>query len=633
MPAPRYALRPLPLTAVTIDDAFWNPRLQTNREVTLPAQYAMCRDTGRIAAMAGTWQPGQPQEPHIFWDSDVGKWVEAACHSLATHPDAAFRQQVDDLVGLIAAQQQPDGYLNSHYTLVEPQNRWTNLRDCHELYCAGHLIEAAVAHFQATGDRRLLDVMCRYADYIGQVFGRGPNQRRGYCGHEEIELALIKLHQVTGETRYLELATYFVDERGREPFYFDIEASERRSRGLGEVFPGVWAHGYAYGQAHRPLREQSEVAGHAVRAFYIYSAMVDVAALTGDAGLLAACHRLWRDVTERKMYVTGAVGPSAHNEGFTSAYDLPNESAYAETCANIALLFFAHRLLQVDGDSRYADVMERLLYNGTISGVSLDGTRFFYTNPLASAGAVERQDWFGCACCPPNLARLLASLGSYAYSASERRLWVHLYLGGQARFAMGSTAVLLEQCTDYPWSGRIDLAIDLPVPRAFDLMLRLPGWCHRHRLQVNGESQEAPIVKGYLKVHRRWQAGDRVRLVLDMPVERVAAHPRVIANAGRLALQRGPVVYCLEQIDNQAPVRSLAIADADKVQPRWAGDLLGGVMVLHGAALAEPEEAWSGSLYRSGRPDRCQRVPFVAVPYATWNNRGPGEMAVWVRRA
>jgi DUF1680 family protein len=620
------------LTAVTVDDAFWSPRLQTNRQVTLPAQYAMCRDTGRIAAMAGTWQPGQPHEPHIFWDSDIGKWVEAACHSLATHPDPALRQQVDDLVELIAAQQQPDGYLNSHYTLVEPQNRWTNLRDCHELYCAGHLMEAAVAHFQATGERRLLDVMCRYADHIGQVFGRGPDQRRGYCGHEEIELALVKLYQATGEARYLELATYFVDERGRQPHYFDLEAAQRREGRLGEVFPGVWAHGYAYGQAHKPLREQSEVAGHAVRAFYIYSAMVDVAALAGDAGLLAACHRLWRDVTERKMYVTGAVGPSAHNEGFTSAYDLPNESAYAETCANIALLFFAHRLLQVDGDSRYADVMERLLYNGTISGVSLDGARFFYTNPLASAGTVERQDWFGCACCPPNLARLLASLGTYAYSASDRGLWVHLYLGGQARLAMGSANVTLEQRTDYPWSGRVDLTVEVSTPRTFDLMLRLPGWCRRHRLQVNGVPLEAPVVKGYLRLHRRWQAGDRVRLVLDMPVERVTAHPRVIANAGRVALQRGPVVYCLEQIDNQAPVRSLAVADADKVKPRWANGLLGGVVVLEGAALAEPEDTWSGHLYRSGRQGRRQRVPFVAVPYATWNNRGPGEMAVWVRR-
>jgi DUF1680 family protein len=353
----------LPLNNVTIDGGFWGPRLEINRQRTLPIEYKQCKDTGRIDAFRLDWKPGAGPAPHIFWDSDVAKWIEAASYALNSHPDAALEGVVDETIALIASAQQADGYLNTHFTVVEPGKRWTNLRDRHELYCAGHLIEAGVAHFQATGKRALLDVVCRYADHIAAVFGPGPAQKRGYPGHEEIELALVKLYRATGERRYLDLSLYFINERGSQPHYYDLEALER-----GEE-PGKFRFKtYAYMQAHLPVREQRQVVGHAVRAMYLYAAMADLAAETGDESLLQACEVLWEDLCLRKMYLTGGIGPSTDNEGFTGAYDLPNETAYAETCASIGLVFWAQRMLQSGCESRYADVMEGALYNGVLIG-------------------------------------------------------------------------------------------------------------------------------------------------------------------------------------------------------------------------------------------------------------------------
>jgi len=422
MPSPAYRMRSFGLENVAVDDRFWTPRQETNRLVTLPIEYRQCRKTGRLRAWKLNWRPGRGNPPHIFWDSDAAKWLEAVGYSLAARPDRKLERLADKVIDDIAAAQRPDGYLNIYYSVVEPDQRWTNLRDRHELYCAGHLMEAAVAYHQATGKRKLLDVLCRYADHIDATFGRSRGKKRGYPGHEEIELALVKLYHATGEKRYLKLAKYFVDERGRRPHYYDKEARAR-----GDDRKKYWPGTYEYNQSHLPVRRQSAVVGHAVRAFYLYAGMADVAAETHDGELLAACKRLWRDATRHKMYVTGGVGPSGRNEGFTRTYDLPNETAYAETCAAIALVFFAHRMLQIEADAHYADVMERALYNGTISGVSADGTRFFYTNPLAAApparaagGKPEphRREWFGCACCPPNIARLIASLPQYVYSAA-----------------------------------------------------------------------------------------------------------------------------------------------------------------------------------------------------------------------
>lgn len=629
MQGPTRRSRPLPLADVKIADSFWAPRQEANRTAGIRHQYRQLEETGRLDAFKLDWRPGQPNPPHIFWDSDVAKWIEAASYCLMTHPDPELQKLADDAAALVASAQQPDGYLNVHFTVVEPEKRWTNLRDCHELYCAGHLIEAAVAHSQATGSRVLLDALCRYADHIDRTFGPEPEKRKGYCGHEEIELALIKLYHATGNERYLRLSKYFIDQRGQQPHYYDQEAIAR-----GEDPKKWWAQSYEYCQAHKPVREQDEVVGHAVRAMYLLSGMADVAAETGDESLLAACRRLWASATERKMYVTGGVGSAHWGERFTADYDLPNETAYAETCAAIGLVFFAHRMLQIEADARYADVMERALYNGVLSGVSLDGTRFFYVNPLASNGNHHRQEWFGCACCPPNIARLLASLGAYAYSAAPGALYVHLYIAGSVGLSQvlqpagGSLAVE----TGYPWNGDVRLAIRLQHPAKFDLFLRIPGWCRKHALRVNGKAVGHRIVKGYARISREWTNGDRVELSLAMPIERVVAHPSVAEDAGKVALQRGPLVYCLEQCDNAAPVRSIILPDKARLVARYDKRLLGGTVVIEGTALAPTLGGWKGRLYQPASALSLRPARFRAIPYCLWDNRAAGPMTVWLPR-
>lgn len=621
----RRTFTPAPLAAVAIDDAFWTPRLAANRTQTIPIEYEQCRITGRIDALHQQWQPGQPI-PHYFWDSDIAKWVEAASYSLATHPDPALDAQLDEVIALLAAAQQPDGYLNSHYTAVEPENRWTNLRDNHELYCAGHLIEAGVAHYLATGKRTLLDVVSRYAGYIATVFGREPGQKRGYPGHEEIELALVKLFRATGEPRYLALAAYFVDERGQQPHYFDQEAIAR-----GDDPAAYHFKSYRYSQSHAPVREQQEVTGHAVRAMYLYSAMADLAGEMGDATLLAPLEALWRHLCTRNLYITGGVGVSAANEGFTQDYDLPNLSAYAETCASIGLVFWMHRMLQLRCDGRYADVLERALYNGVLSGVSLDGTRFFYENPLASRGNHHRQAWFDCACCPPNIARLLASLGEYIYGVGDDAIAVHLYIQSQAALTVAGQRVELRQTTRYPWAGDVTLALTLPQPAHFALRLRIPGWCRRAAVSVNGVAvdMEGRLDRRYLVLARTWQPGDRITLELDMPVEQIHAHPDVAQDVNCVALQRGPLVYCLEAVDQVAPLHRIRLAADAALTPQFEGELLGGVVTLTGQALAADAAGWENVLYRAAAP-ALTPITVRAIPYYAWDNRAAGAMAVWL---
>lgn len=623
---------PIPFPSVKINDDFWAPKQRINRDCTLLIEYQQCKDTGRIDAFRLNWKPGQPNPPHIFWDSDVAKWIEAVAYTLATHPDPALDTLLDEVIALIAAAQQPDGYLNVHFTVVEPDKRWTNLRDWHELYCAGHLIEAAVAHYQATGKRSLLDVLCRYADYITRVFGTGEGQKRGYCGHEEIELALIKLARVTGEQKYLAQARYFVDERGRRPHYYDQEALAR-----GDDPAKFWAargltaeQRYSYLQAHLPVREQHEVTGHAVRAMYLYSAMADLAGETGDKGLLRALNALWEDVCTRKLYLTGGIGPSRHNEGFTQPYDLPNETAYAETCASIGLVLWNHRMLQLNCDRRYADVIERALYNGVISGVSLDGKKFFYENPLASLGSHHRQDWFDCSCCPPNLARILASLGEYIYSKNDKELVVHLYVQGSASTQVGEQAITIHQDTRYPWEGIVNLTLEMESSIEFGLRLRIPGWCRSTHLSVNGTSiATRSSQEGYLRIERQWQSGDCVRFEMDMPVERVYAHPDVRQDTGLVALQRGLLVYCLEQVDNPTPLQHIYLPQDAELTAQFDPDLLGGMVSIHGQALAVDASDWEGTLYSTAPPSLIP-CTFTAIPYFAWDNRQPGAMRVWL---
>lgn len=614
-------LRPAPLKAVTIEDRFWQERIRVNREATIPIEYDQCKSTGRLEALTLARVPDQ----HIFWDSDIAKWIEAAAYSLATHPDPTVDALLDEVIGLLARAQQPDGYLNTYFITVAPERRWTNLRDDHELYCAGHLMEAAVAHYQATGKTTFLEVMRRYADYIGTVFGIGEGQKRGYCGHEEIELALVKLAEATGDDKYLHLSQYFVDERGRQPHYFDQEARARGAKPEDFHFGG-----YKYNQAHLPVRQQSHVTGHSVRGMYLYSAMADLAGRTGDESLKAACERIWAHLTSAQMYVTGGIGGFASNEGYGDDYDLPNETAYAETCAAIGLVFWASRMLHLDCDRRYADVMERALYNGVLSGVSLDGTKFFYDNPLASVGKHHRQAWFGCACCPPNLARLLASFGQYVYSQSDSEIAVHLYVQGHADLTIGDKAVTLSQTTDYPWDGTITLTVTPEQPSRFRLRLRLPEWCRAPRVSVNGEANSPTVEKGYAVLDREWRTGDTVTLELPMPVERVYANSKVRQDRGRVALQRGPVVYCLEAADNGNDLNALALPRETKLEASFASDLLSGVTVLRGNAERLSGDGDTNALYRTD-PPTLETVPVTAIPYFAWDNRAPGEMQVWVR--
>jgi DUF1680 family protein len=511
--------------------------------------------------------------------------------------------------------------------------RWQNLRDWHELYCAGHLIEAAVAHYQGTGQRKLLDALSRYADHIDATFGREPGKKRGYCGHPEIELALVKLYHATRDPRYLRLATYFVDERGQQPHYFDIEARAR-----GEDPAEFWAKSYEYCQAHLPIREQNQVVGHAVRAMYLLSAVADLAHENDDRGLLETSERLWHHLVTRRMYLTGGIGAARQNEGFTQDYDLPDESAYAETCATIALIQWNHRLLQFSGEGKYADIIERALFNGFLSGVSLDGARFFYENPLASGGHHHRQGWFECPCCPGNLARTLASLGGHFYSTGTDDLWVHHYAQGTADMQVNGREVSLRQVTKYPWDGDVKLELGLASSQRFSLHLRLPGWCQRWQIRVNSQplsaQDELSTRNGYIHLTRQWYPGDVIEYSMEMSIRATWAHPAVRDLQGRVALERGPLVYCLEGVDHPGVILDRIAIDphnvSDEFQVERHDKLLGGVSILRGKGTVLDESGWENALYRN-KPPSSKMIDIMAIPYYAWDNRASGQMRIWLQ--
>lgn len=624
--------RPLPVPSVTLGGLF-GERQDAICDSTAETLLDRCVAAGMLKAIdVAQPSPGIviPISPwggstQMFWDSDLGKSIETVAYSLYRRANPELEARVDEIIDMYEKLQDKDGYLNAWFQRVQPDRRWTNLRDHHELYCAGHLIEGAVAYYQATGKRKLLDIMCLFADYMITIFGHGPGQMPGYCGHEEIELALVKLARVTGEKKYLDLSKFFIDERGTEPNFFTAEAI-RDGRDPADFHQKT----YQYGQAHQPVREQKKVVGHAVRAMYLYSGMADIATEYNDDSLTAALETLWDDLTTKQMYVTGGIGPAASNEGFTDYYDLPNESAYAETCASVGLVFWANRMLGRGPNRRYADIMEQALYNGAMSGLSLDGKTFFYENPLESAGKHHRWVWHHCPCCPPNISRLLASIGSYMYAVADDEIAVHLYGESTARFECSGAKVELKQQTDYPWKGAIHFDIAVDKPTQFAISLRIPEWANGASLKVNGETVDlaSATLDGYARIERDWKSGDSADLDIPLEARALWANPLVRQDAGRKALMRGPLVYCVEATDNGAGLNGIELGELGNARESTIAELNGAVAL--DVAVSRDEADWGSSLYRTAPPE-AKPATARFVPYHLWDNRAPGEMLVWMR--
>lgn len=645
-----------------ITDMFWGRYQKLVRETVIPYQEQALKDmipdaekshaieNFRLAAQViATGKCDEEFYGMVFQDSDVAKWIEAAAYSLALAPDHELENRVDEIIALIGSAQHKDGYLNTYFTVKEPDKRWTNLQEAHELYCAGHMIEAAVAYYECTGKRELLDIMIRMADNIYEHFI--TQKAEGYPGHPEIELALMRLYRATSDKKYLELAKHFVDVRGVDSDYFCKEAEKRDwmvwSRAAGDK---------EYAQNHLPVREQKDAVGHAVRAVYLYTAMADLAAECGDDTLKQACRRLWDSITEKRMYVTGGIGSTNIGEAFTKDYNLPNDTAYAETCASIGLIFFARKLLELEVRGDYADVMERALYNCVLAGMQLDGRRFFYVNPLEvipgiSGEAVthrhalpERPKWFGCACCPPNVARLIGSIGRYAWSENDDTVFSHLYIGGKIDVTNSKNAVI-SVATNYPYESTVAYRIE-PARKGeaeFTLAVRIPAWSRNtmvifnksviyHENKIQAFSREALDTEvlfrdGYLYITKKFTAEDRIQVNLDMEPKKLFAHSSVSADSERVALQCGPFVYCVEGEDNNGDVLGLRIKrDAEPVLRPYDRELLSGIafMEIEGFRIESTEE-----LYSMERPKETP-VTIKAVPYYVWGNRGLNEMRVWL---
>jgi DUF1680 family protein len=628
---------PVGFADVRLEGQFWRERLDTVLEKTIPSQHVQLEAHGILESLTLPDPPPPlryPRNNHgftvqVFWDSDVGKWIEAASYALAHRRDADIEAKIDAIVDLWGKAQLPDGYLNCWYLGREPDKRWTNLRDNHELYNLGHMLEGAIAYYQVTGRRKFLDIMEKAIAHVREVFGPGPNQKHGYPGHQEIELALYKLYMLTGDRRHLDLAAYFINERGKQPYYFDIEA---RARGADPA--DYWFKSYEYSQAHLPVREQTKVVGHAVRAMYMYTAMADLARELDDAALRRACETLWKDVTETKMYITAGLGPAAANEGFTQDFDLPNDTAYAETCASVALVFWAQRMLHFDLDGQYADALEQALFNNVLCGLSRDGEHYFYSNPLVNDGSHSRWAWHTCPCCTMNVSRLIASVGGYFVSHSDDAIAFHLYGGISTSVRLASGPVALRETSQYPWSGDIAIAVDPETPARFTVKLRIPGWCKGAKVAVNGEAVDASrAVNGYLDIDRTWSKGDRIALDLPMPAERIYAHPAVRMDVGRVALKRGPLVYCLEEADNPGgAVQRFRLPRTAALKATTRHDLFDGIVTLSADGLALEAGDWRNALYRTTPPAE-RPAEITALPYYLWNNREKGSMLVWVPEA
>lgn len=622
-----YPVKPVPFTSVKLTDDFWAPRIKKNAEVTIPIAFGYCESTGRIKnfEIAGGLDTGKFQTLYPFDDSDVFKIIEGASYSLQTFPDPKLEAYLDTLIWKIGLAQEDDGYLYTNRTIAEMHggeglHEWASPRRweldsvlSHELYNIGHLYEAAVAHYQATGKRTLLDIAMKSADLVAKDFGY--DRLKVYPGHQVIEMGLAKLYRITGDEKYLDLAKFFLDIRGPE--------------------------GQEYNQAHILPVDQTEAVGHAVRATYMYSGMADIAALKNDNRYLNAITRIWEDLVYRKMYVTGGIGASGGNEGFAGPYVLPNMTAYCETCASIGNIFFNHRLFLFHGDAKYYDIIEKTLYNSMLSGVSLSADRFFYPNPLESKGQHKRQAWFGCACCPSNIARFMPAIPGYIYAVADKDIYINLYASNRAKINAGKQNIVIVQDTQYPWEGRVEISVEPEKETNFTLRLRIPGWARneaipgglyrftntsgeKFSLTVNGIVVKYSIDKGYAVIKRKWKKGDRVVVDFPIPVRVICADERVKDDAGRVAFQRGPFVYCAEWPDNNTGnVRNLIIDTTAVLSTLFRNDLLGGVQII-------TVQGRQATKLPEGEVRFMEPEPVTLIPYAYWNNRGPGQMIVWL---
>jgi len=631
-----YPITPISFQNVIINDQFWSPRLETNRKVTIPYDFQKCEETGRIQnfAVAGGLQEGT-FIGRRYNDSDVFKIMEGAAYSLVQYPDASLDKYLDELISKIAAAQEDDGYLYTTRT-IDPANvptysgkeRWSFLDQSHELYNVGHMYEAAVAHYQATGKRTFLDVAIKNADLIESTFG--PGKQYGLPGHQEIEIGLVKLFRMTGEEKYLNLAKYFLDIRGQK--VENVRFPQKRD---------------IYFQSHLPVVKQDEAVGHAVRAIYMYCGMADVAAMTGNESYVNAIDGIWDNVVQKKLYLTGGVGARHQGEAFGSDYELPNKTAYNETCAAIANCMWNHRMFLLKGESKYIDVLERTLYNGMLSGISLEGNEFFYPNPLAcdatyefNQGALTRKPWFDCSCCPANIVRFLPSLPGYIYASRQNEVFVNLYVSSTVDLDIGKGQLHLRQETSYPWDGMIKLEVNADKSQKFTLKLRIPGWVNnrpvpgdlykyyddstkKYTISINGEKVEAPLVDGYAMLEKVWKNGDQITLNLPMEVRLVQSHENVEENHNRVALERGPIVYCVEGIDNNGMVGNLLMPEYAPTSAHWNAELLGGVNIIKA-------DVPSFVVTKTGEEAQTKSHKLVAVPYYSWSHRGIGEMMVWL---
>ena len=676
---------PIDLKKITVTDPFWQREMELVRTEVIPYQWdalndrvpgadpSWCMRNFRVAGRMMAEQranaqyvppsysyrgfnalPEDPEHPEedkfygfVFQDTDFSKWIEAVGYSLTQHPDPELEKTADEAIDVVCAAQNPDGYLDTYYIINGMDAALTNLRDHHELYCLGHLVEGAVAYYQATGKDKLLRAAARFADYIADRFGPEEGKCKGYPGHEIAEMALVRLYEVTGEEKYLKLSKFFVDQRGQEPFYFALEDKARAEK-AGQKWRGNLKDGSAYHQSHKPVREQDEAVGHAVRAVYLYSGMADIARLTGDDSLFDACERLWDNIVRKKLYVTGGIGGTVHGEAFSYNYDLPNDAAYSETCAAIGLAFFARRMLQIKPDSKYADVMEQALYNTVLSGMALDGKSFFYVNPLAVVPDACRRDqrlhhvqptrrkWFGCACCPPNIARIVSSVASYAYTEKEDTLFTHLYMGGTVKKDFGGKELTMEVQTKMPWHGHVYVTLHCDEPVNGTLAFRVPAWAPDTVITC-GDKQ--PVYKdGYAYFTGEWHEGEMITLHLPMMIRMVAANPAVREDVDKVAFMRGPIAFCAEQVDNGPDLHMLRVDTRDigdhgeGIKREFDFDTFGYETVRLHVPARRLLPAQSDALYTTWQPPKEEPTTIHLVPYYTWANRGEGEMLVWLRR-